>query len=1260
MTVQLTLGSEINLGGKIVARNIIRPRSGGDPLVKATLELDDGDEVTVIWWESDLAPALGEQVKLRGTVKNYNGQLEVHVLKSATEQSGPNADPIARIIGFYIGCVEAEAASAAHVHLGSLGHIELTTGASPLSGSRSLPDDTVVDRWCHQREMGLGESLMAGWPMVIGRNPSFVASPLLTADVRLARSKHGWVLEPISGGVELNPYALDLLGVDRDERDILVKSVEESPAVDEAKLARDRATAILDVLRDNGVKGLSHLDPAELANYTKEVGVHNTGLLTVSTGSTQVTRMLLEDLEELLNNPAMLEDGPAAIMLGQTSESVDSPPRPHPTIIPSTLAQDIAVTSAMENVLTVVTGPPGTGKSQVLVNVVAAAVARNETVLFASKNNQAVDVVFERLALTSDNPCIVRAGPASRRGEVSESITKILSTAPKPDNFAPAQRVWGIVAERVRSIHDVITRRTRLQDYIHRLEVDLRDRLEVELHRIEADIRDRLEVELHRLEADLHDRLEVELHLLEIELHRLEADLHDRLEVELHRLEADLHDRLEIELHSLELDLSRSEVDLRTCQKALPYGVHIDVDLVCLYQAITTTAASLTTFGDRLGFFFRWKKHRQRLENSRHELTQLGELLGLERSMVEKPLSLVRDNPARTLAPRREFIELSETIDTIVKKIRLIRETQSEVIAKQAKVIAKQAEINDPRGAINHPQAAIRAKQAEINRCKAAISRKESEIDRHCSKVKAKQAEIDRRWAEVKAKRADIDRRQADLKAKQAKINYCRATIVRTESEIEALPTKQQLDDKLHAIGPERIEAGRALLDARWEQIRRENSVARKAAGELAELLKDATKSGVARRAKKLIPSALPTLSVWGVTNLSARTNLPLKRAMFDLVVIDEASQCDVASALPLLARAKRAMIIGDRRQLSHIASLGLQRERMIGQRCGLADDLIDRFSYRDRSCFGLASACVDEAPIFLDLHFRSHPAIIGFSNERFYSGRLELCSYNKPPPNQPALEWTRVNGDSQKGPQGRSQINPQEARALVNKLVQDAPAIRGLGLSIGVVAPYRAQADLILDLIRREVPDSLDDILEDVTVATAHRFQGDERDIIYFSPVVGRSMTKNQAGFAANVNLVNVALTRARRRLVIVGNMDVCLTHTNVLADLARYVNRLEAGAYDSPLEQTLHEALLRRGIPAQTGVVVDGHRLDLAVESNGQRLDIECDGAAFHTDVDRDAARDRAIEAQGWTVLRFSGRRLGSNLDCCVEEIVASLAEV
>ena len=86
----------------------------------------------------------------------------------------------------------------------------------------------------------------------------------------------------------------------------------------------------------------------------------------------------------------------------------------------------------------------------------------------------------------------------------------------------------------------------------------------------------------------------------------------------------------------------------------------------------------------------------------------------------------------------------------------------------------------------------------------------------------------------------------------------------------------------------------------------------------------------VFRRYYGLFPKIAKILPCWAVTSLSARGRLPFEPGLFDLVVIDEASQCDIASALPLLFRARRAVIIGDPLQLKHVSTVAPQQDRLI------------------------------------------------------------------------------------------------------------------------------------------------------------------------------------------------------------------------------------------------------------------------------------------------------------------------------------------
>ena len=1070
--MQLTEDQTVDATGTICNRQLSE-LSGGHTQARATLVMEDGNRhLPVVWWDHGSAPPDGSRVRIRGRIKTFREEIELHADDTRVDRTGGGKDgSLSSVAAFYRACVEAEAASQLRLRPGDSKHIVLDDTASPVHDTLSFTEASPHHAWFEAHKKTVGEDLLAGWPLVVGSAPgarghNLVASPLLIAQAELEVSDGTWTLRTPGAGIDLNPFALELLGFKEETRDEVAAEVDARVEVEESGTPTRRVCAILEALEDQGIEGLKDLDPATLSPAPNRKGIHNAGVVMTASASTHVVRSLIADLEHIANYPEMLSSGPAAVFLDQAPIPDVPLPEPHPTIAHTSLYQDKTVHSAMVNNFTVVTGPPGTGKSQVLVNVVAAAVAQGDTVLFASKNNRAVDVVVNRLGAISPGSIVIRAGTAAKRSKMADSIVRNLSPGPRNVDSVGARDAWKTV-----------------------------------------------ERSLVLLYRSLRER------------------------------------------HTLEADLGACESALKAILDQLSSGTRTELDFPQLDAALADACRALDAFGNRLWWFDRRRRHRRRLAHARQALHRVSDILGMHRADIEACLNDVAERPVRTLAPRHAF-------------------------------------------------------------------RKDEQV------------------ARALLKSADHRRRIHEIRAR-----------------LSALPDEHEFEDRLHELRDVRDNVGKWLLDARWNEVRHDDPQARKAAFGLADCIERiSTKSRDARREAFLVlPGALPALPVWAVSNMSARTNLPLIPGLFDLVVIDEASQCDIASALPLLVRGKRALIIGDRQQLVHITSLHPARERIIARESGLTDAQALEFSYTDKSCFALAATRVSRNPIFLNLHFRSHPAIIGFSNRHFYGGRLKLCSYAAVPEGMRAVQWVRVLGECTRGPDGQSRMNEVEAQGIVQAVVADLATYENR-YSVGIVTPFVAQARHIKELLEERLSS---DEREIPVTATAHRFQGDERDVMYFSPVIDRRLSASQVRFAANPNLVNVAITRARQRLVIVGDPDACRAHDNTLCALADYVLRLQESGFQSPLELDLSDALRKEGIVAQADVAIRGHRLGLAVEHNGIRLDIECDGAPFPADEDGNAARDQAVEAAGWSVMRFSGRALGpDNLDTCVKAILDRIA--
>jgi superfamily I DNA and/or RNA helicase len=432
----------------------------------------------------------------------------------------------------------------------------------------------------------------------------------------------------------------------------------------------------------------------------------------------------------------------------------------------------------------------------------------------------------------------------------------------------------------------------------------------------------------------------------------------------------------------------------------------------------------------------------------------------------------------------------------------------------------------------------------------------------------------------------------------------------------------------------------------------------------------------------KLLPQITNILSCWAVTSLSVRSKVPFEPRFFDLVIIDEASQCDIASAIPLLYRAKRAVIIGDDKQLTHISTITKRQDNQLLEKYDLTDNFMV-WSYASASLFRLAaSLCGNNDIVQLKDHHRSHADIISYSNKYFYDGALRVATnYDKLKsiPNEPAIRWINVQGNVIRPASGGS-VNDKEAKRVVEELKRLVGT--GYNGTIGVVSPFRAQANRIRDLVFGDTDLSDRLINRDFLVDTVHKFQGDERDVMIFSSVVSSGIGQGSEVFLSKTgNLFNVAITRARATLIIVGDQTACynssVKHFSQFADHVKTINEQKAQTDQdknadygprfpkvsstdtvSDWEKILYEALYRNGIRTLPQYKVDKYSLDLALFENGKMLDIEVDGEAYHRNWDgelmrRDKIRNKRLIELGWDVQRFWVYEIRDDLKSCIERI-------
>ncbi len=280
--------------------------------------------------------------------------------------------------------------------------------------------------------------------------------------------------------------------------------------------------------------------------------------------------------------------------------------------------------------------------------------------------------------------------------------------------------------------------------------------------------------------------------------------------------------------------------------------------------------------------------------------------------------------------------------------------------------------------------------------------------------------------------------------------------------------------------------------------------------------------------------------------------NALLGGRQFDLAVIDEACQSTEPGCWIPLLRSRRVVLAGDHCQLPPTVLSRPAAEQ------GFGVSLFER----------LAALYGPDVLRRLTVQYRMHEAIMTFSSEEFYEGELvaadgvrghllaDLPGLAPGPLTEQPVQFIDTAGagyEEEREPDGASRLNPQEA-ALVARKVRELLAAGLAEKEIAVIAPYAAQVRLLRDRLP----------LPGLEIDSVDGFQGREKEAVVVSLV--RSNTDNDIGFLADVRRTNVALTRARRKLLVVGDSATLAVHP-FYQRLFEYFERI--GAYHTVWEE-------------------------------------------------------------------------------------------
>ncbi|MFH1751235.1 MAG: AAA domain-containing protein [Candidatus Micrarchaeota archaeon] len=454
---------------------------------------------------------------------------------------------------------------------------------------------------------------------------------------------------------------------------------------------------------------------------------------------------------------------------------------------------------------------------------------------------------------------------------------------------------------------------------------------------------------------------------------------------------------------------------------------------------------------------------------------------------------------------------------------------------------------------------------------------------------------------------------------------------------------------------------------------------------------------------------ALDIFPVWLASPETVSSIFPLKQGLFDTVIFDEASQCPLEHAIPSLFRGKSVLVAGDEKQLPPFDLF----ESYLDPEEGDEDDSKSASELREvmgiKSFLQLSKRRYPE--LLLNWHYRSRrEELISFSNFAFYGGKIHTIASAEHPSKSPAIEWIKVDGVWEKR---RNRIEAERIVEIVAKeIAKSNPP------SIGIVTFNSSQRDLIENLFekkamadykfyinyKREKERVQNEEIQSLFVKNIENVQGDERDMIIFSigyaPAIEDGKVLTQFGtlsMEGGENRLNVAVTRARETIRVVSSIEpqqlkiteesniggqflrkyleyakfVSEGNTEQVSSLLRTLDPLlyekslkRQHAIADSLSLAISESLKKIGLEVTEGIGLSNYSLDLALidkdDKHKYSLGIEIDKQPYSGLLDakeRDVYRQNLLESKGWKIYRISPRDWWSDSEGIIREIKSGL---
>ena len=421
------------------------------------------------------------------------------------------------------------------------------------------------------------------------------------------------------------------------------------------------------------------------------------------------------------------------------------------------------------------------------------------------------------------------------------------------------------------------------------------------------------------------------------------------------------------------------------------------------------------------------------------------------------------------------------------------------------------------------------------------------------------------------------------------------------------------------------------------------------------------------RDARVAMLEAAGAVPCWIMSHSKVSESMPPDIGVFDLVIVDEASQSDLW-ALPAIVRGKKILVVGDDKQVSPDGGFISS---------GKIDDLKSRFlsdqpygieMTPEKSLYDLAARVFAAQQVMLREHFRCVPSIIAYSNRNFYQGSIQPLRIPKASERlDPPLIDIYVEG----GYRDKRDTNVYEAEAICDEIdaILNNPQLTGR--TIGVVSLLGFdQAKFIDSMVRSRFPAG-ELLARHFECGDARTFQGSERDIMFLSMVVDSASSRALSGVGYEQRF-NVAASRARDRMYLVRSVqandlsekDLRLTmleHFDKPFVIDKEATHGLIDLCESGFEREVFTMLTDRGYRVIPQVKSGAFRIDMVVEGLGDaRLAIELDGDEFHgpDKWQADMNRQRVLERAGWTFWRCFASTWSLNKEDIFLELTSRLA--